>query len=216
MKNPMLFSENRLIYRGGPKGGPESAGSSAEKISPRICKQADAKYFNVINKVGKLSAKKFEKRLKGAVLPKAVKKAAKAEVEKTKYLYPTKEALEAKINKVAASLLQLINKEGITLQHLDDLRGQAQGDIKRTAQKEAGYSGDTTSDTEATIGTGGMTRYKGIISKMNGKVPKQNLLKVAKGYKKIAIEGLDSAIATNAKVVIENKIKKHMTTALNA
>ena len=61
-----------------------------------------------------------------------------------------------------------------------------------------------------------MAQYKGIVSKMNGSVPKAKLLYVAKNYKSIATNGVDTAITKNTQGMVQAKIRKHMTTALNA
>lgn len=212
----LIFAEKRFIFRSGGEGGIEASQRSAEKVPENICKKADSRYFNIIKKAGTLKADSFQKRLNTSVLPKEVKKAAIAEVTKNKFLYPTKEAFDAKVAKVSKNLLQLIKKDNlnITPEAVNDLRAQAQGDIKRTAQKEAGYQENSSDD--ISVSTNALSQYKGIISQMNGKVSKAKLLTVAKNYKNIAVEGVDAAISRNTQGMVQSKINKHMTTALNA
>lgn len=212
MKN-IMFSEQRLIFR---SGGGETLPPKVEKVPESVCKKADKRYFDIIKKAGKISSGVLQKRLERGVIPKQVKKAAEQEVNKTKFLYPTAKAYDAKVNKVARALFSKVKTEvKIQSSKLADVRGQIQTDIKKAAQKEAGYS-ETGSD-DMTVSTGGrMATFKNIVSSMNGKVPKNKLLYVAKNYKQVAVNGVDNGVYEEYKVQIDLSIRRNMTDALNA
>jgi hypothetical protein len=214
MKNThnLFFSEKRFIYMNGLSTAPRGV----EKVPTSVCKKADSRYFNMIKNAGKLNARKFQKRLKRSVLPKEVKKAAIKKVTETKFLYPTTKAFNAKVAKVAKKLLKLVKNDNMKIKPdaVDDLRAQAQSDIKTAAQKAAGFNEASSED--ITVSTNRMAQYKGIVSQMNGKVSKTKLLYVAKNYKAIAVDGVDAAITRNTQGMVQAKIRKHMTKALNA
>jgi len=214
MKN-YLFSEKRFAFMA-PPGLRETVTGGAEKIPESVCKKADKKYFGIIKKAGKLSTRVLKKRLNNGVIPKQVKKAAEREVNKTKFLYQTPAAFKAKVSKVARALLAKVKAEvKISRAKLINTRGQIQTDIKKTAQKEAGYSATGSDDMSVSMG-GRMATFKNIVSSMNGKAPKNKLLYVAKNYKKVATDGVDNGIYEEYKVTIDRSIKRNMTAALNA
>ncbi len=206
----LFFAEKRLAYN---LGNSPKLSSSAEKVPSSVCKKADARYFSVIKKVGKLSAASFQKKFEKSTLPAKAKKAAIEEVNKTKFLYPTQEAFDAQVTKVSKKLIKLIIKDSkIKSSDLPNLIDEAQDGIKVAAQDAAGFqsSGSSNINTNTTRNA----QFKNIVSNMNGKVSKTQLLQVVKNYKKIATTGIN--IAINRKINIPRKIKKHMTTALNA
>lgn len=206
----LIFSEKRLAYVDKPPVKRYDIANAKLELPKNVCKQADKRYFSIIKKAGRLPRSTFQKRLKKSALPKEAKKAAIKEVTKTKYLYPTQKAFDAKVKKVAKKLVELAGTEKIKSSDLSNLRDGAQDAIKFTAEQTAGF--DSSSD--MSVAKSRIAQYKGIVSKMNGKVPKNNLLRVVKDYKKIALNGIDYAIGKKMK--LQSKFKRHMTAALNA